>query len=144
MGYRWLFHPEGGILSSQRRKARPMATGRGSERIPLASARKSSAPALQAPLGISAAMVSVALKRNWRILGAGALLVALGGCTISTTNHGWPGAYAPTGVVNAQDCVEFSFGQPSKFACRDGKVYTSWQLKELREKAVNPAVASTY
>jgi hypothetical protein len=70
-----------------------------------------------------------------RGLVAGALLLGLSGCTLSTTNHGWPGSYAPAGVQNAQDCVQFGFGSPSKYACNDGKVYTSWQLKELREKA---------
>jgi hypothetical protein len=74
----------------------------------------------------------------------GAMLLGLGGCTISTTNRGWPGSYAPVGVQNAQDCVEFSFGQPSKYACKDGKVYTAWQLKELREKAATGQVASGY
>jgi hypothetical protein len=140
---RWLFHPAGGILSSRRRRVGEMGMGRASEWRSLA---RNSFPvrAWQAPLPKSAAMVKIPRKRDWLIFGAGALLLGLSGCTISTTNHGWPGAYAPVGVVNAQDCVEFSFGQPSKFACRDGKVYTSWQLKELREKAANPAVASTY
>jgi hypothetical protein len=82
------------------------------------------------------------LKR--RALVAGALLLGLSGCSISTTNHGWPGSYAPAGIANAQDCVEFSFGQPSRYACKDGKVYTSWQLKELREKAAQNPVASGY
>jgi hypothetical protein len=81
---------------------------------------------------------------KWRGLVAGALLLGLSGCTISTTNHGWPGSYAPAGVPNAQNCVEFSFGQPSKYACKDGKVYTAWQLKELREKAVQSPIASGY
>jgi hypothetical protein len=81
---------------------------------------------------------------KWRSLVAGTLLLGLSGCSFSTTAHGWPGSYAPAGVQNAQDCVEFSFGQPSKYACKDGKVYTSWQLKELREKAVQSPVASGY
>jgi hypothetical protein len=73
---------------------------------------------------------------RWRQgLGACALLLALSGCTVSTTRYGWPGSYAPAGVPSAQDCVPFGFGQPTKFACAGGKVYTSHQLKDLREKA---------
>jgi hypothetical protein len=73
---------------------------------------------------------------RWRSnIGACALLLALSGCTVSTTRYGWPGSYAPAGVPSAQDCVPFGFGQPTKFACSGGKVYTSHQLKDLREKA---------
>jgi hypothetical protein len=80
---------------------------------------------------------------NRRSLGAGALLLALSGCSISTTRHGWPGSYAPAGVPNAQNCVPFSFGQPTEFACSGGKVYTAQQLKSLREpKATRGTVAS--
>ena len=146
MKYRWLFHPAGGILSSYSGRARPTA-------IRAASVSNRKPPLNPSPFPIGEVEVRAARSTptvtgsrtpNWRILGAGALFVALSGCTISTTSHGWPGSYAPQGVVNAQDCVEFSFGQPSKFACRDGKVYTSWQLRELREKAANPNVASSY
>jgi hypothetical protein len=77
---------------------------------------------------------------RWRSnLGACALLLALSGCTVSTTRYGWPGSYAPAGVPSAQDCVPFGFGQPTKFACAGGKVYTSHQLKDLREKAEKKA-----
>jgi hypothetical protein len=77
--------------------------------------------------------------RNLRSRGLGTCLMflALSGCTISTTRYGWPGSYAPAGVPNAQDCVPFGFGQPTKFACAGGKVYTAHQLKDLREKAEN-------
>ncbi len=68
-------------------------------------------------------------------LGTCALLLALSGCSIGTTRYGWLGSYAPAGIPNAQDCVPFGFGQPTKFACAGGKVYTAHQLKELREKA---------
>jgi hypothetical protein len=84
--------------------------------------------------------------RNFRrrgALGTCALLLTLSGCTISTTNHGWPGSYAPAGTPNAQNCVPFSFGQPTEFACPGGKTYTARQLKELREqKATGGTVAS--
>jgi hypothetical protein len=80
---------------------------------------------------------------NWRRFAAGALLLALGGCTISTTRYGWPGSYAPAGVPNAQNCVPISFGQPTEFACPGGKVYTAQKLKSLREpKATGGTVAS--
>ena len=80
---------------------------------------------------------------KWPLLAASALCVAISGCSISTTNHGWPGSYAPPGVPNAQDCVPISFGQPTEFACPNGKVYTAQQLKSLREpKATGKTVAS--
>jgi hypothetical protein len=80
---------------------------------------------------------------NWRRFAAGALLLALCGCTISTTRYGWPGSYAPAGVPNAQNCVPISFGQPTEFACPGGKVYTAQKLKSLREpKATGGTVAS--
>ncbi|HEV3447811.1 MAG TPA: hypothetical protein VG099_24455 [Gemmataceae bacterium] len=79
----------------------------------------------------------------WRGLGACALFLALSGCSISTTRHGWPGSYAPAGVPNAQNCVPISFGQPTEFACPGGKVYTAQKLKSLREqKAASSSVAS--
>jgi hypothetical protein len=80
----------------------------------------------------------------WRAgLGACAFLLALSGCSITTTRYGWPGSYAPAGVPNAQNCVPFSFGQPTEFACSGGKVYTAQQLKSLREpKATSGTVAS--
>jgi len=77
------------------------------------------------------------------LLGACALFLALSGCSISTTRHGWPGSYAPAGVPNAQNCVPFSLGQPTEFACPGGKVYTAQKLKSLREqKATSSPVAS--
>jgi len=80
---------------------------------------------------------------KWPVLAAGAVFLAISGCTISTTNHGWPGSYAPAGLPNAQNCIPFSFGQPTEFACRDGKTYTARQLKDLREqKATGGTVAS--
>jgi len=80
---------------------------------------------------------------RWRGLGTCALLLALSGCSISTTRHGWPGDYAPAGIPNAQNCVPFSFGQPTEFACPGGKVYTAQQLKSLRvQKAASSSVAS--
>jgi hypothetical protein len=79
---------------------------------------------------------------KWPGLAAGALVLAISGCSISTTRHGWPGSYAPAGVPNAQDCVPISFGQPTEFACPGGKVYTAQQLKSLREKATGSTVAS--
>jgi hypothetical protein len=80
---------------------------------------------------------------NWRRFAAGTLLLAISGCTFSTTRYGWPGSYAPAGVPNAQNCVPISFGQPTEFACPGGKVYTAQQLKSLREKkAASGTVAS--
>jgi hypothetical protein len=80
---------------------------------------------------------------RWRGLGACALFLALSGCSISTTRHGWPGSYAPAGIPNAQNCVPISFGQPTEFACPGGKVYTAQKLKSLREqKAASSSVAS--
>ena len=77
-------------------------------------------------------------------LAAGALFLAVSGCSISTTRHGWPGPYAPEGVPNAQNCVPFSFGQPTEFACKDGKTYTAQKLRELRTpKTYASTVAST-
>jgi len=81
---------------------------------------------------------------KWKALGACALLFTLSACTISTTRHGWPGSYAPQGIPDAQSCVPFSFGQPTKFACKDGKVYTAQQLRELRQQAAKGVVASSY
>ena len=80
---------------------------------------------------------------KWPVVAAGALFLAISGCSISTTRYGWPGAYAPAGAPNAQNCVPFSFGQPTEFACAGGKVYTAQQLKALREpKATGGTVAS--
>jgi hypothetical protein len=146
MKYRWLFHSAGGILSSYSGRACPTAIRAASvsNRKPLLNPSPFPIGDLGARAARSTPAVSGSQTLNWRILCAGALFLALSGCSISTTSHGWPGSYAPQGVVNAQDCVEFSFGQPSKFACRDGKVYTSWQLRELREKAANSKIASSY
>ena len=81
--------------------------------------------------------------RKWPFLAAGPLFLAISGCTLSTTRYGWPGSYAPAGVPNAQDCVPITFGQPTEFACRNGKVYTAAQLKELRKpKATGATIAS--
>ena len=78
-----------------------------------------------------------------RALAMSALVMILGGCSISTTRHGWPGSYAPAGIPDAQNCVPFSFGQPTEFACSGGKVYTAQQLKALREqKSASSTVAS--
>ncbi len=89
------------------------------------------------------ALTQSARNLRWRGLGVCALFLALSGCSISTTRHGWPGSYAPAGIPDAQNCVPFSFGQPTEFACRGGKVYTAQQLKSLREqKATGSAVAS--
>jgi hypothetical protein len=80
---------------------------------------------------------------KWPVLVAGALFLAISGCSISTTSHGWPGSYAPAGLPNAQNCVPISFGQPTEFACPGGKVYTAQQLKSLRQqKAAGSTVAS--
>lgn len=80
---------------------------------------------------------------KWQALGAGVLLLA-SGCTISTTRNGWPGSYAPPGIPDAQNCVPFSFGQPTRFACDGGKVYTARELKDLREQKSKGVVASNY
>jgi hypothetical protein len=72
-----------------------------------------------------------------------ALLAAASACTISTTRYGWPGSYAPAGIPTAQNCVPFGFGQPTKFACAGGKVYTAHQLKQLREDKLKSKVASS-
>ncbi len=78
-----------------------------------------------------------------RALAMSALVMILGGCSISTTRHGWPGSYAPAGIPDAQNCVPFSFGQPTEFACPGGKVYTAQKLKALREqKDTGSTVAS--
>ncbi len=78
-----------------------------------------------------------------RALAMSALVMILGGCSISTTRHGWPGSYAPAGIPDAQNCVPFSFGQPTEFACSGGKVYTAQKLKALREqKSAGSSVAS--
>jgi hypothetical protein len=79
---------------------------------------------------------------RWRSLGACALFLALSGCTISTTRYGWPGSYAPAGVPDAQNCVPIHWGQPTDFACSDGKTYTAHELESLREKKATSAVAS--
>jgi hypothetical protein len=77
-------------------------------------------------------------------LAAGALFLATSGCTISTTRHGWPGSYAPAGIPDAQNCVPISFGQPTEFACNDGKTYTAQKLRALRTpKTYVSTVAST-
>lgn len=81
------------------------------------------------------------LSRRWLALGG--LIFTLSGCTITTTRYGWPGSYAPAGIPNAQDCVPIHWGQPTDFACRDGKVYTAQQLKSLREEKAKTTVAST-
>jgi hypothetical protein len=77
-----------------------------------------------------------------RGLAAGALLLSLSGCSVSTTRYGWPGSYAPAGIPNAQNCVPIHFGQPTEFACPGGKVYTAQELKSLREEKANGTVAS--
>jgi len=76
-----------------------------------------------------------------RVLGA-CMLMAMSGCTLSTTRYGWPGSYAPAGIPNAQDCVPIHFGQPTDFACPGGKVYTAQQLKSLRQEKTDSRVAS--
>ena len=82
------------------------------------------------------------ISPRWLVIGA--LIVSLNGCTISTTRYGWPGSYAPAGIPNAQNCVPFSFGQPTEFACPGGKTYTALQLKDLRKPKANiSTVAST-
>jgi hypothetical protein len=73
-------------------------------------------------------------KLRLRWLAAGALLLLGSGCTVTTTRHGWPGSYAPAGIPDAQNCIPFSFGQPTEFACADGKTYTAQQLKDLRKQ----------
>jgi hypothetical protein len=72
-----------------------------------------------------------------------ALLAVASGCTISTTRYGWPGSYAPAGIPTAQNCVPFGFGQPTKFACAGGKVYTAHQLKKMREDKSRSTIASS-
>ena len=79
--------------------------------------------------------------RTWAAVGA--LLAVTSGCSISTTRYGWPGSYAPAGIPTAQNCVPFSFGQPTKFACAGGKVYTAHELKKLREDKSKSTVASS-
>jgi hypothetical protein len=81
-------------------------------------------------------------KATSSLLSAGALIAALGGCSFSTTRYGWPGSYAPAGIPNAQDCVPIHWGQPTDFACPDGKVYTAQQLKSLREDKAKKTLAS--
>jgi hypothetical protein len=90
------------------------------------------------------AMTATIMDLRCLSLAAGALFLAVSGCSISTTRHGWPGPYAPEGVPNAQNCVPFSFGQPTEFACKDGKIYTAQKLRELRTpKTYVSTVAST-
>jgi hypothetical protein len=87
----------------------------------------------------------MSIKRDYLPMAAvfSALLALTSGCSISTTRYGWPGSYAPAGIPTAQNCVPFVFGQPTKFACAGGKVYTAPQLKKLREDESKSAVASS-
>jgi hypothetical protein len=95
----------------------------------------------RAPGGVD--LTATPPNSKWRGLAAGALLLALSGCSFSTTRYGWPGSYAPAGIPNAQNCVPVSFGQPTEFACPGGKTYTAQKLKSLRgQKAAASAVAS--
>jgi len=88
-------------------------------------------------------MTAMMRKLKWRRLAVSALVMTVGGCSISTTRYGWPGSYAPAGIPNAKNCVPISFGQPTEFACSGGKVYTAQKLKALREqKATGSTVAS--
>jgi hypothetical protein len=68
--------------------------------------------------------------RSARGLAAGALLLVLSGCSVSTTRDR---SYATASAPNVQDCIPFVFGHPTLFACPGGKVYTEHQLQNLPE-----------
>jgi hypothetical protein len=71
-------------------------------------------------------------------IAAGAIAVALAGCSSSSHSGGFPPPGAP--MVNGKptgpppkvaDCAITNSGSPSKYVC-NGKSYTSFQLNKMR------------
>ncbi|MGH7905841.1 MAG: hypothetical protein ACREP6_04360 [Candidatus Binataceae bacterium] len=69
------------------------------------------------------------------------LAVLLAGCSgnYGSARWGWPWNIDSVAgnPLNVQNCALVGISSPSKFAC-DGKVYTTFQLADIREKGAKP------
>jgi hypothetical protein len=85
-------------------------------------------------------LMKTTLPSQWALFAACALFALVSGCAGSSID--WPGtrptapALSTSGQVLPnvqQDCSTIDVGSPTKYICKNGKVYTSHQLQEMRE-----------